>query len=57
MVDEWGTIPVDKAFKTSVDGLYAGGDILPRNIRQIYLSEHDGMVASQSIINLLKENA
>ena len=56
VLDEWGTVPVDKNFKTSTDGLYAGGDILPRNIRQIYLSEHDGMVASQSIINFLKEN-
>jgi len=55
ILNEWGTIPVDKTMMTPVKGLFAGGDILPRDIRQIYLSEHDGMVAANSIINLLKE--
>ena len=55
VLNEWGTIPVDKTMMTSVNGLFAGGDILPRDIRQIYLAEHDGMVAANSIINLLKE--
>ena len=47
------TAPVDKKMMTSVPGLFAGGDILPRDIRQIYLSEHDGMVAANSIIEFL----
>ena len=51
--DEWNTIPVDKSMKTAVDGLYAGGDVLPRQVKQIYLSEHDGMVAAKSIIEYL----
>lgn len=51
--DEWGTVPVDKAFQTSCVGLFAGGDILPREIRQIYLAEHDGMVAAKNIIEYL----
>ena len=49
VTNEWGTIPVDKKMMTSVPGLFAGGDILPRDIRQIYLAEHDGMVAAKSI--------
>ena len=53
VTNEWGTIPVDKKMMTSVPGLFAGGDILPRDIRQIYLSEHDGMVAAASIIEYL----
>ena len=54
--DEWGTIPVDpKTKQTSVAGLYAGGDILPRDIRQIYLSEVDGKLAAKSIIEYLKK--
>ena len=54
--DEWGTIPVDpKTKQTKVEGLYAGGDILPRDIRQIYLSEVDGKVACKSIIERLKK--
>ena len=54
--DEWGTIPVDpKTKQTAVEGLYAGGDILPRDIRQIYLSEVDGKLAAKSIIEYLKK--
>ena len=54
--DEWGTIPVDpKTKQTNVVGLYAGGDILPRDIRQIYLSEVDGKMACKSIIEYLKK--
>ena len=56
VTNEWGTIPVDRGMKTAVDGLYAGGDILPRDIRQIYLAEHDGMTASKSIQQYLMEN-
>ena len=54
--DEWGTIPVDpKTKQTKVEGLYAGGDILPRDIRQIYLSEVDGKLAAKAIIEYLKK--
>ena len=54
VTNEWGTIPVDKKMMTSVMGLFSGGDILPRDIRQIYLAEHDGAVAASSIIEYLK---
>ena len=47
--NEWGNIPVEKNMSTSVSGCFAGGDVLPRDIRQIYLAEHDGMVAAKSI--------
>ncbi len=55
VLNEWGTIPVDRTMKSGVDGLYAGGDVLPRDIRQIYLAEHDGVVASKSIIEFLNK--
>lgn len=55
VTNEWGTIPVDKQMMTSVPGLFAGGDVLPRDIRQIYLAEHDGMVAANSIIEYLQK--
>lgn len=55
VLNEWGTIPVDKEMKSGVDGIYAGGDVLPRDIRQIYLAEHDGRVAAKSIINYLNK--
>ena len=54
VTDQWGTIPVDpKTKQTSCPGLYAGGDILPRDIRQIYLSEVDGKMASKAILAYL----
>ena len=54
--DEWGTIPVNpKTKQTGCEGLYAGGDILPRDIRQIYLSEVDGKAAAKAIIEYLKK--
>ena len=56
VTNEWGTIPVDpKTKQTSVPGLFAGGDILPRDIRQIYLSEVDGKVACKAILEYLKK--
>lgn len=54
VVNEWGTIPVERNMETSCHNLFAGGDVLPRDIRQIYLSEHDGMVAAKTIIERLK---
>ncbi len=47
--NEYGNIPVDKKMATRVNGAFSGGDILPRDIRQIYLAEHDGLVAAKSI--------
>ena len=52
--NEWGNIPVDKKMMTSVPGVFSGGDVLPRDIRQIYLAEHDGKVAANSIKEYLK---
>lgn len=49
ILDERGNIPVDRKMQTRVEGAFSGGDVLPRDIRQIYLAEHDGMVASDSI--------
>ena len=53
ILNEWGNIPVDKNMATRVPGAFSGGDILPREIRQIYLAEHDGMVAAKSIMGYL----
>lgn len=52
--DEKGFIPVDKSMSSGVKGIFASGDILPRDIRQIYLAEFDGKKAASSIITFLK---
>jgi len=53
VLDEWKTIPVNKQMMSSCDGLFAGGDVLPREIRQIYLAQHDGEVAAKNIVEYL----
>jgi thioredoxin reductase (NADPH) len=56
VLDEWKTVPVNlKTMETKTPGLFAGGDVLPRQIRQIFLAEHDGMVAANSIIAYLNK--
>ena len=55
VLNEWNTIPVDRSMMSSVPGLFAGGDVLPRELRQIYLAEHDGVVAAKSIVEYLKK--
>ena len=52
--DEKGFIPVDKSMSSGVEGIFASGDILPRDIRQIYLAEFDGKKAASSIIAYLR---
>ena len=54
ILDERGNIPVEKNMMTRVSGAFAGGDVLPRDIRQIYLAEHDGNVAASNIEEYLK---
>ena len=52
--DEWTTVPVTmKTMETNCSNLFAGGDVLPREIRQIYLAEHDGIVISKTILGRL----
>ncbi|MCR5184697.1 MAG: FAD-dependent oxidoreductase [Bacilli bacterium] len=53
VLNEYKTVPVNRSMETSCPGLFAGGDVLPRDIRQIYLAEHDGIVISKSILTLL----
>lgn len=55
VLDEWGTIPFNrKTMESNCPNLYVCGDATPRPIRQIYLAEHDGVVAAKNIINSLK---
>lgn len=54
VLNEWGTIEQTKTKETTCPGLYAGGDILNREVRQIFLSETDGMTAAKGIIAFLR---
>ena len=48
--DEKGFVPVNDKYMTSCEGLYAGGDILPRDTRQIYLAIADANAIADTII-------
>ena len=57
VVDDWKTVPVTmKTMETNCENLFAGGDVLPRDIRQIYLAEHDGIVIAKTILERLDKN-
>jgi len=49
-IDEWGYIKTDGEMRTSLDGLYAIGDVRNTPLRQIITACADGAVAIQSII-------
>ena len=54
VLNEWATIEQTKTKETSCPGLYAGGDILNREVRQIFLAETDGKIAATNIIKALR---
>ena len=45
----------DKNMMSDIPGLFVGGDVTPRHLRQIYVAEHDGVVAAESIKRYLDE--
>lgn len=49
-LDEWGYIKTDSEMRTSLNGLYAVGDVRNTSLRQILTACADGAVAVQSII-------
>jgi len=49
-LDEWGYIKTDNSMRTSLEGLYAAGDVRNTNLRQILTACADGAVAIQTII-------
>ncbi len=54
VLDDYKNVPVTmKTMETSCENLFAGGDVLPRDIRQIYLAEHDGIVIAKNICERL----
>lgn len=46
-----GYFEVDKNFMTSIEGIYACGDVINKHLRQIVTATNDGAIAAQDIIN------
>lgn len=59
ILNEQGYIATDGNMETSVKGIYAGGDVREKNLRQIVTATNDGSIAAQSAqhyVESLKEN-
>lgn len=48
-LDQYGYIPTDETMKTNIDGVYAAGDIRPKNLRQLVTAVSDGAIAATEI--------
>ena len=57
ITDEAGWILTDHQMKTSVDGIYAVGDVRQKDLRQITTAVGDGAIASQEAYKYLTEQA
>ena len=53
ILDEKGFIKVDNLLHTSIEGLFASGDVSNKPLRQIVVASGDGALASNEIINYL----
>jgi len=54
IVNERGYIEVDENMETSVTGIFAGGDVTEKNLRQVVTATNDGAIAGQYIASLLR---
>lgn len=54
ILDESGYINVDNDMKTAIQGLFAAGDILNKNLRQISTAVGEGSIAAQSAIHYMQ---
>ncbi|MFC3931882.1 thioredoxin-disulfide reductase [Streptococcus dentapri] len=57
ITNETGWIITDKDMKTSLDGIYAIGDIRQKDLRQITTAVGDGAVAGQQVYKYITEHA
>ncbi len=54
IVNEHAYIEVDENQETKVKGVFAGGDVTAKNLRQVVTAANDGAIAGQYIASLLK---
>lgn len=57
ITDEAGWVITDDAMKTSVDGIFAIGDIRQKDLRQITTAVGDGAIAGQEVYKYITEHA
>ena len=55
ILNERGYIIVNSKMETSIKGIYAIGDVIEKELRQIVTASSDGAIASISVSNYLKK--
>lgn len=54
-LNEYGNVITDMNRKTSLDGVYAAGDICVKNLRQVVTAVSDGAIAATSLERIIEE--
>ena len=57
IIDEYGFIKANNDMSTSIEGIYAAGDCIQKQLRQIVTACSDGAIAATSIIKYLRKKA
>ncbi|MFC2125050.1 thioredoxin-disulfide reductase [Bacteroidota bacterium] len=55
-LNEWGEISVNNMLKTSVDGVYAAGDCIPKKFRQVTTAVADGTIAALGVADFIHKH-
>lgn len=55
ILNERGYVVVNSRMETAIEGIYAIGDVIEKELRQIITASSDGAIASISVINYLKK--
>ncbi len=56
-MNDWGQVVVDLSMKTSVEGLYAAGDMRIEAPKQVVVAAGDGATAALQVISYIQEQA
>ena len=56
VTDEAGYITVDHAMMTPVPGVFAAGDVISKELRQVVTAVNDGAIAAQSAFKYIETN-
>ncbi len=53
--NEHGYVLVDRAMETKVDGLFAAGDVVDKELRQVVTAVGEGALVAQQVFRKVKE--
>ena len=56
ITDNSGYVTVDHAMMTPVPGIFAAGDVISKELRQVVTAVNDGAIAAQSAFKYIETN-